>query len=168
MTRFALSLLLVGALAATAEAGRPAHIQQIRDALTQYRADAATLKADAKAAAKALLDSSQTLLQLDEAGLDMLEDQLEEAYEKAEEAFELLDEADQTEAKLKELIVAEMKLVFPNFTQDAAQQATLEGYAQTFADAIAPLRTAMATLKADTRAKLKDIRDQARAARKAP
>jgi hypothetical protein len=109
------------------------------------------LRANRDAAAQAgrdLLAAAQLLLNLPQAQLDTLELDLEAAFEAAKTAFEALPAVDQTEANLKPLIMAELAKVWPNYTVDAAQLATLDMYAQTFTDAVAPLEIALIAIRA--------------------
>lgn len=143
------TILLALALPVPALAqGAPATAQQRKQVVRDFHDQ---LRANRDAAAQAgrdLLAQAQLLLNLPEAQLDTLELDLEAAFEAAKTAFEALAAVDQTEANLKPLIMAELQKVWPNYTADATQLATLDTYAQTFVDAVARLEIALIAIRA--------------------
>ncbi|MCO5169561.1 MAG: hypothetical protein M9894_24740 [Planctomycetes bacterium] len=136
-------------------AQRAQQVQQVvrayADALRQNRQAAAQH-------AQTLVADAQQVLMLAPAQLDALELDLEAAFDAAKDAFEALPAADQTEARLRDLIVAELNAVFATYTQDAGQLAALDAAAQKFADAVAPLELQLVQLRDQLRTQLQALR----------
>ena len=97
----------------------PALRAQIRQLMTDFRAQRAPLQDQVKVCGQDYLAALKLALNLDDAGIDALEVQLDAAYEVAEDRFELLPDADQLHATLRTYILEELKKVTDGATADA-------------------------------------------------
>ena len=129
----------------------------IRQILTDLRAQTSPLRDQIRAASTTFFDGVKAELALNDDQARLVRWQLKAATWKAVRAFRELPDADQTAANLSTALQTEYNAVFATLTNDAGQLANLAALAQTYADAIAPLKLQIWDLVAAARAQIQAL-----------
>jgi len=129
----------------------------IRTILTDLRAQTSPLRDQIRAESQTFFDGVKAELQLGDFQAWAVRWRLRVADFVALRAFSALPDADQTAANLSAALQAEYQKVFADLTADATQLANLAALAQTYADAVAPLKLQIKSLAEAARTQIQAL-----------